>query len=64
MLLIKQDRLTVGESVCVCVCVCVGIRQVLKARDQGEPYQLRWLKNKTVCLPVAPLTLKSWGDVC
>ena len=42
----------------VCVCVCeacnVNIRQALKARDKGEPYQLRRLKDKKTSLCYVP----------
>ena len=53
--------------------VCnVSIRQALKVRGNGEPYQLRRLKSKRVCcVPSCSSTDIevyrhdfSWGDVC
>ena len=42
----------VRENCMNCVCVydaCHGnIRCTMKARDKGEPYQLRWQKSKVV----------------
>ena len=43
-----------GETMCVCEACNVNIRQALKARDKGEPYQLRWLKGKKVSLCCVP----------
>ena len=37
------------RDLCVCGACDVNIRQALKARDKGEPYQLRWLKSRRVC---------------
>ena len=42
--------IVVGNGdLCVCGACDVNIRQALKARDKGEPYQLRCLKCKRVC---------------
>ena len=46
----EETGLTVGNrELCVCGACNVSIRQALKARDNGEPYQLRRLKSKKVC---------------
>ena len=46
----EETGLTVGNrELCVCGACNVSIRQALKARDNGEPYQLRRLKSKIVC---------------
>ena len=46
----EETGLTVGNrELCVCGALNVSIRQALKARDNGEPYQLRRLKSKKVC---------------
>ena len=40
-----------SETMCVCEACNVNYRQVLKARDKGERYQLTWLKGKKgVCV--------------
>ena len=47
--------LNVGNrNMCVCEACRSSIRNSVKARNNGEPYQLRWLKNKSVshcCVP-------------
>ena len=49
-----ESGLNIGNSdVCVCEACSVNIRQAVKSK-KGEPYQLRWLKNKAVsqcCVP-------------
>ena len=46
----EETGLTVGNrELCVCGACNVSIRQALKARGNGEPYQLRRLKSKIVC---------------
>ena len=46
----EETGLTVGNrELCVCGACNVSIRQALKARDNGEPYQLRRLKSKKAC---------------
>ena len=57
----EETGLTVGNrELCVCGACNVSIRQALKARGNGEPYQLRWLKSKKVCCVPSCI----WGDVC
>ena len=50
-----ESGLNVGNSdVCVCDACSVYIGKAVKSEEKGEPYQLRWLKNKTVsqcCVP-------------
>ena len=50
-----ESGLNFGNSdVCVCEACNVNIRQAVKSRERGEPYHLRWLKNKAVsqrCVP-------------
>ena len=56
----------------MCGACNVSIRQALKARGNGEPYQLRWLKSKQVCCVLSCSSTDievyrhdfSWGDVC
>ena len=49
----------------MCGACNVSIRQALKARGNGEPYQLRWLKSKKVCCDNEVYRHDfSWGDVC
>ena len=37
----------VGNSgACICGTCDLSVRQALKSRDKGEPYQLRWLMGK------------------
>ena len=46
----QESGLTVGDGdVCVCEACSLSVRHALKARDKGEPYQLRWLKSKRKC---------------
>ena len=46
----QKSGLTVGiGDVCVCEACSLCVRHALKARDKGEPYQLRWLKNERKC---------------
>ena len=40
---------TANGDVCVCEACSLSVRHALKARDKGEPYQLRWLKSKRKC---------------
>ena len=51
----EESRLNVSDSkVCVCEACNVSIRQAKKCRDNGELYQLRWLKSKKesqCCVP-------------
>ena len=46
----EETGFTVGNrELCVCGACNFSIRQALKARGNGEPYQLRRLKSKKVC---------------
>ena len=46
-LLKDESGLCVGNSgACICGTCDLSVRQALKSRDKGEPYQLRWLKGK------------------
>ena len=53
--LVEESGFTVGnKNMCVCEACRFSIRNSMKARDNGEPYQLRWLKDKRVpqcCVP-------------
>ena len=51
----EESGLNAGnQNMCVCEACRSSIRNSMKARDDGEPYQLRWLKDKRVsqcCVP-------------
>ena len=51
----EESGLNVGnKNMCVCEACRSSIRNSMKARDDGEPFQLRWLKDKRVprcCVP-------------
>ncbi len=51
----QESGLNVGNrNMCVCEACRSSIRNCMKARDDGEPYLLRWLKNKRVTQCCAP----------
>ena len=66
----QESGLTIGNGdLCVCGACDVNIRQELKARDKGEPYQLGWLKSRRVCcVPSADIKAEkhnfSWEVIC
>ena len=50
-----ESGLNVGNNdTCICGACDLSIRQALKARDKGEPYQLRWMKGKVVSVCCVP----------
>ena len=49
-----ESGLNVGNNMCICGACDLSIRQALKARDKGEPYQLRWMKGKVVSVCCVP----------
>ena len=57
-LLKDESGLCVGNSgACICGTCDLSVRQALKSRDKGEPYQLRWLMGKRpLCVVFQPVT--------
>ena len=50
-----ESGLNVGNNeLCVCGACDLSVRQAMKSRDKGEPYQLRWLKGKKVSVCCVP----------
>ena len=45
---LRRNRdLMLVTKMCVCEACRLSIRNSMKARDDGEPFQLRWLKDKS-----------------
>ena len=54
-LLQDESGLSIGNSsACICGACDLSVRQALKSRDKGEPYQLRWLKGKKASMCCVP----------
>ena len=43
-----------NSEVCICGACDLSIRHAFKAKDKGEPYQLRWKKSKKISLCCVP----------
>ena len=43
-----------NSSACIRGACDLSVRQALKSRDKGEPYQLRWLKGKKASMCCVP----------
>ena len=63
--------LDTGEVVCVCGACDVSIRRALNARNEGEPYHLRWLSSiSSCCVPACTSSIRvenhnySWEMIC
>ena len=51
----EESGLNVGNrNVCLCEACRQSIMHSMKASENGEPYQLRWQKNKTVSVYCVP----------